>query len=130
MALIHFPIRHYRKVFRICFKRSKINLLRQIALLRRFYEKKKVSKTQAHEDKFSEIDKLLRKYDQYLDHDRGLALTTRKFYRDYIHNFLYFQFKSNKVDIKRLHPSDVISFILSYSKIQGVKQATKMVSSL
>lgn len=89
-----------------------------------------MSKTQAHEDKLSDIDKLLYKYDQYLVHDRGLALTTRKFYCDYIHNFLYFQFKSNKIDIKLLQPSDVISFILFCSKNQGIKRATKMVTSL
>lgn len=92
--------------------------------------KKEVYQNQTHKGKFSEIDKLLCKYDQYLDHDRGLALATRKFYCDHIRNFLYFQFKSNTLHIKRLHPKDVISFISSYAKNKGAKGAIKMVSSL
>jgi integrase/recombinase XerD len=92
--------------------------------------KKRVYQKQAHKGKFSEIDKLLCKYDQYLDHDRGLTLATRKFYCDYIRNFLYFQFKSNTVHIKRVNPKDLISFISSYAKNKGAKGAMKMVSSL
>src|SRR5665213_858911 len=92
--------------------------------------KKKVYQKLAHMGKFSVIDKLLRKYDQYLDHDRGLALATRKFYCAYIRNFLCFQFKSNTVHIKRLNPKDLISFISSYAKSKGAKGAMKMVSSL
>jgi integrase/recombinase XerD len=79
---------------------------------------------------FSEIYKLLHKYDQYLDHDRGLALSTRKFYCDYIRNFLYFQFKSNKINLKLLHPKNVILFISYYVKKEGGKRAVKMISSL
>ena len=85
---------------------------------------------EAHKGKFAEIDKLLCKYDQYLDHDRGLALLTRKFYCDYIRNFLYFRFKSNPVHIKCLKPKDLISFITSFSKKKGAKAAKKMSSSL
>jgi integrase/recombinase XerD len=92
--------------------------------------KKKIYKKQAHMGKFSEIHKLLCEYDQYLDHNRGLALGTRKFYCDYIRNFLYFQFKSNKAHIKHVHPKDVFSFILSYAKNKGAKQTVKMISSL
>lgn len=92
--------------------------------------KKSVYQKEAHKGQFSEINKLLHKYDQYLDHDRGLALTTRKFYCSYISSFLYFQFKSNKIYLKRLHPKDVIHFISSYAKNEGGKRAMKMVHSL
>ena len=36
-------------------------------------KKNKVYQNQVHKGKFSAIHKLLCKYDQYLDHERGLA---------------------------------------------------------
>jgi integrase/recombinase XerD len=93
-------------------------------------KKNKVYQNQVHKGKFSAIHKLLCKYDQYLDHERGLALATRKFYCDHVRNFLNFQFKSNTVHIEHINPKDVISFISYYAKNKGAKGATKMVSSL
>lgn len=92
--------------------------------------KKELYQAQASKGKLSEIHKLLCKYDEYLNHESGLALSTRRFYCDYIRFFLYFQSKTNIDQIKRLKPKDVIKFISSYAKTKGAKRAQKMGASL
>ena len=92
--------------------------------------KKEAYQAQAHKGKLLEIHKLLCKYDKYLDQERGLALSTREFYCDYVRYFLYIESKSTINKIKNLKPKDIINFISSYAKDKGAKRALKMASSL
>lgn len=92
--------------------------------------KRRAFGSESHKESFPEIDKLLCKYDRYLDKAQGLAPRTRQFYCYNIHIFLLSQFKLNKIRIGLLHPKDVINFILSYTKTGGQTRAQNMVYSL
>ncbi len=72
----------------------------------------------------------LNDFGRYLTEERGLAMSTRLYYRAFVQEFLSAQFADNPVDFAELNAEGVIRFIRNQAKCLRPKRAGLMVTAL
>ena len=75
-------------------------------------------------------DKILFKFDEHLDKQKGLSKSTRIYYRRYIRMFLLEIFGSKKIDFRKLNAKYVLYFIRKLSEAISPKQSQLVTTAL
>ena len=119
-------VRHRKRAGYTCW-RSKRGLEPVLACLRRLGV---VPQLEVAEVIQGPLDELLRPYDEYLLHERGVTQATADFYERVVREFLTGHFGSRAIDVGSLTATDVCDFVLRVSRTASVSYTKYKVSAL
>lgn len=80
--------------------------------------------------KHGSIELYIKRFDKYLDCERGLVVSYRNYCCHIAKQFLQSQFKTKSVCINLIKPSDVTAFVFSYARNESPKRTQRMSSAL
>ncbi len=84
-----------------------------------------------HEQAMTPVDEELRRFDEHMEHVRGLAAGTRTLYLRTVHRLLLEQFGDQPVVLSAITPDDVRRFVVSQSELYSTPgSAGSLVSAL